>query len=295
MGKILVKKATLSNDEEVVARAEKVMEEAHAKCRKQDGSDDTNFANQLLDIYAMKLSIARDHNDKKRQKVLFDKALPLTEGGLGSVEIIGSIFEMGGRSRLEESRFEEASKYLFEAFGNYDNCGRRDKANECLKFYVFATLLSNLGVNPFDDPKITSYKDNRDIKYCQAITQSYLTKNLVKFDLDLKFLDKHDPILEYAAPLKKSLQKNMLLALVKPYSNISLSYCRRKLKAGNDEAESLLVELILDRQIKGVIDESAGILFLEDALTEADIMYRAIKGMTNELTKVTKTVFSAVN
>jgi hypothetical protein len=50
--------------------------------------------------------------------------------------------------------------------------------------------------------------------------------------------------------LKRLIQKDLFLEVVKPYTNISMSYVGKRIHTTPEETESIVVELILNQQIQ---------------------------------------------
>ena len=66
------------------------------------------------------------------------------------------------------------------------------------------------------------------------------------------FLFFQDPVVSpYVPALQRLFQKEVFLDLCKPYANISLPFVANKINATPEETENLLVEMILDGQVKG--------------------------------------------
>jgi hypothetical protein len=49
--------------------------------------------------------------------------------------------------------------------------------------------------------------------------------------------------------LKRLIQKDLFLEVVKPYTNISMAYIGKRIHTTPEETESIVVELILNQQI----------------------------------------------
>eukprot|EP01126_Amoeba_proteus_P028226 TRINITY_DN2786_c0_g1_i5.p1 TRINITY_DN2786_c0_g1~~TRINITY_DN2786_c0_g1_i5.p1 ORF type:complete len:494 (+),score=106.89 TRINITY_DN2786_c0_g1_i5:335-1816(+) len=279
------------NDREIRA----ILDEAHDLCRNPDGSDNVGQSNLLLDIYGMKITMADEKENNKLLKVLFEKAVLLSTSGLASNTVLGVIFRAGGRSRMRDCKYADASQHFFEAFKNYDECRNADMAVECLKLLVFSTLLSGSKVNPFDDKRAASYGSRNEIKSYEKLVKDVLGRNIDGFENSIKPMVRDDVVKKYVVHLRRLVQKDVFLDLVKPYSNISVKFVASKIHATDEETEELLVELILDRKIEGVIDQSTGVVTMKRPHVVTENYYHNLNRVCNSVHNLTKTVLQSVN
>jgi COP9 signalosome complex subunit 2 len=63
-------------------------------------------------------------------------------------------------------------------------------------------------------------------------------------------------IREYIDAVLRTIRTQVLVALIKPYTRIELSFVAAQLNISVDEVEDLLVTLILDNRIQGKIDQT---------------------------------------
>jgi hypothetical protein len=61
---------------------------------------------------------------------------------MGNNAILGTIYGVGGRSKMRERRFADAAKNLVEAVKNWDLCRNTTETEDCIKLMVVSTLLS---------------------------------------------------------------------------------------------------------------------------------------------------------
>jgi hypothetical protein len=97
------------------------------------------------------------------------------------------------------------------------------------------------------------------------LVDAFHSNDIKKFE---KILDKNEGkvmddefIREYIADLRKTIRKQVLLQVVRPYTRISLEALSKELNGISvKDIENLLVPLILDRKLEGRIDQVKGIL-----------------------------------
>jgi len=269
----------------------------HKDCQLPDGTDDPSKGNQLMDIYALKIAMYTERNNQRKLKELYEKALQIK--GLCNPRISGIIHECGGKMHMRERNWQEANTDFFEAFKNYDDAGTRKQSCQCLKYLVLANMLSGSKINPFDEQRAKSYQNNAEIKAMIELIEAYQSNKIREFEKILK--DNNEAILgddfmkDYIEDLMKKLRSQVLMKLIKPYTNISLKFISIELNIKPQEVENLLVELILDNQIRGQIDQIKQILLLVDNKSSNFWKYKALQKWTTNLTSLEKTVFGRVN
>eukprot|EP00029_Vermamoeba_vermiformis_P005475 TRINITY_DN1913_c0_g1_i1.p1 TRINITY_DN1913_c0_g1~~TRINITY_DN1913_c0_g1_i1.p1 ORF type:complete len:464 (-),score=167.38 TRINITY_DN1913_c0_g1_i1:147-1487(-) len=276
---------------------EKKLRKMHAECQTPDGRDDPSKGNQLMEIYAMEISMHSARANYRKLKELYEKALQIK--GLCNPKISGIIHECGGKMHMRERNWVNANTDFFEAFKNYDDAGARSDSVKCLKYLVLANMLSGSKINPFDEQRAKSYQNNKDIRAMIDLIDAYQRHVIKAFEKVLK--ENKEAILgdefiaDYIQDLMKSLRSEVLLELIQPYTNISLPFISKELNITPKEVEDLLVELILDNKIRGHIDQVNQMLLLSATKSSSYWKYRSIQKWTDNLTSLEKTILGRVN
>jgi len=287
----LVKRADRSLDAEISS----ILETAHDLCKKDGADDVANHSSSLLDIYSLKIQSAEQSNNGKALKFFFEKALPLTTGGIASAYNIGVIFRCAGNVKLRDAKYADASQYFCESFKNYDECRNIISAEETLKLWVFSSLLSGAKVSPFDDARAMSHLNKLAIKNFERIVKSVIGKNIESFLKDVRPALRDPLVAGFVPALQRVVQKDVFLDLVKPYANISIPFIATKIMATPEETENMLVEMILDGQVNGTIHQNEGVLYLKAPKTARDFYYQHMKHVSFSVSKLQNSVMLAVN
>lgn len=190
---------------------------------------------------------------------------------------------------MRERNWTEANTDFFEAFKNYgmtrlytqtntkiytfaslaDDAGARKQSCQCLKYLVLANMLSNSNVNPFHEQRAKSYQNNKEIEAMLNLVEAYQNSDLKRFEKELRSNKEavlnDEFIASYIEDLMKKIRCRVLLERIKPYTNITISFIAKELNIDPKEVEPLLVELILDGQVQGQIDQINQILLLQGA------------------------------
>jgi len=269
----------------------------HKECQLPDGKDDPSKGNQLMEIYALEISMHSARANFRKLKELYEKALQIK--GLCNPRISGIIHECGGKMHMRERNWETANTDFFEAFKNYDDAGARQNSCQCLKYLVLANMLSKSKINPFDDSRAKSYQNNAEIQAMISLIDAYQHNEIRTFEKVLKKKKKNimgdEFIADYIQDLMKSLRSEVLLSLIRPYTNISIGFISKELNVSSKEVEELLVELILDNRIRGHIDQINQMLLLSATKSSAFWKYRSIQKWTDNLISLEKSILGRVN
>lgn len=106
---------------------------------------------------------------------------------------------------------------------------------------------------------------------------------------------REDIVKEYIPLLKRLIQKDLFLEVVKPYSNISMTYVGKRIHATPEETESIVVELILNQQIRATIDQASGVLNLDTTTQSYTDFYGAMHLVSIAVDKIQRNVLSGLS
>merc|ERR1711862_506997 len=126
---------------------------------------------------------------------------------------------------------------------------------------------------------VTAY-ENRDIKGFEKVLQS--NKETI---MDDKFISM------YVQDLLTNIRTQVLEKLLRPYTRVTISFISQELNVDENEAEQLLVTLILDEKIKGKIDQ-INRLFVVDKNPSSDnaLRYDALTEWSAQLHSLNRSV-----
>eukprot|EP01128_Nolandella_sp_AFSM9_P007978 TRINITY_DN455_c0_g1_i2.p1 TRINITY_DN455_c0_g1~~TRINITY_DN455_c0_g1_i2.p1 ORF type:complete len:288 (+),score=74.51 TRINITY_DN455_c0_g1_i2:610-1473(+) len=274
-----------------------VLERLHANCRTESGEDDPSKGSQLLEIYALKIQLSNELQDNARLKSLYTKALAIN--GLANPRVTGVIHQCGGKAHMREAKYKEANTDFIEAFKNYDEGGAGKDATACLKYLVLANLLSASDINPFDDNRAKAYSASAEIQGMIELVTSVQSKDLDGFERVLRLHkaaivgDKF--INGYIPSLRRELQKRVFVELSRPYTSVRLGFVGKRLHLSLEDAEAIIVEMILDEQVKGVIDQVEQVIHLYRQEEGSSRKYEGTSNWADSLKSIRSTIVSQVS
>jgi len=276
-----------------------LLEGLHTSCKNPDGTDDMSKGNQLLEIYALRVSRATERNDVKEQKQLYQAAIPVVQKALGNPRMQGIIYECGGKMELREAHFENARSAFFEAFKCFDESHANTECLSCLKYLVMANMLGGSRVDPFQDRRAKAHENNAEVALMKDTLGHFQNLDLKAFaNAEKTIRTKIDDrwIIEYLPAARRKLQKLMFLHLVKPYTTLRLTFVEKHLGLETVECEALIVELVLDAEVDISIDQIARILSVNRAPgAETNRKYHACQQWTSQLSSLTRNILGKVN
>lgn len=163
-------------------------------------------------------------------------------------------------------------------------------------------------INPFDSQEAKPYKNDPEILAMTNLVSAYQNNDIAQFELILRTQREKimaDPFIrehitghtffpagswlcwtkqEGLAELLRNIRTQVLVKLIRPYTRIQLSYLAAELNIPLPDVSKLLVHCILDKWIRGRIDEVKGVLEVEQtAGTDAADRYAALQRWTANL------------
>ena len=226
-------------------------------------SSSSSSSTTSMEIYALQIQLYSRQKDHKRLRETFHRAMAI-QGGIPHPRTLALMQELGGKMHMASKEYEAAGKTFFQAFKSYDEAGDPSRLR-CLKYLVLASMLHASTINPFDSQEARPYKDDPEIVAMTNLVQAFQNNEIHAFEQILRrnqrtiLLDEF--IREHIEDLLRTIRRQVLRRVIRPYKRISLQAIAREL---NDipvaDVESLLVGLILDGSLDGKIDRVDGVL-----------------------------------
>ncbi|XP_014246048.1 COP9 signalosome complex subunit 2-like [Cimex lectularius] len=242
-----------------------IIKQLKQACQKDDGDDDPQRGTQLMEILALEIQMYTSQKNTKKLKAIYEQSLRI-KSAIPHPLIMGVIRECGGKLHLSEEQYDKARHDFFEAFRSYDESGS-SRRTSCLKYLVLASMLMSSDINPFDCLEVKPYKNDPEILAMTKLVSAYQNGNLSKFEEVLRSNKEHlteDPFIrDHLQLLTKNCRSQVLLKIIKPYRRLKIPYISKQLNIEDDEVEKLLVSCILDKTIKGKIDQVNKVLIME--------------------------------
>jgi len=214
-----------------------------------------------MEIYAQE---SVNQKNLKQVRKTFEKAMAV-RGGIPHPRTLALIQELGGKMFMASKEYESASTTFFQAFKSYDEAGDPSRL-KCLKYLVMASMLHASTINPFDSQEARPYKDAPEIVAMTSLVSAFHNNEIQQFELTLK--RNHDTLMgddfcrEHMQDLLRTIRRQVLTSVIRPYTRISLAALAEELNGISIvDVEQLLIGLILDGTLQGDIDQMEGVLY----------------------------------
>ncbi|KAH8147425.1 uncharacterized protein LAJ45_08581 [Morchella importuna] len=287
-----IKLAKLWLDRKEYGRLTRNVRLLHQACQKPDGTDDPSKGTYLLEVYAIEIQMYSETGNNKKLKVLYNKSLRV-RSAVPHPRIMGIIRECGGKMHMNEENWKDAQSDFFESFRNYDEAGSLQRI-QVLKYLVLASMLMKSEINPFESQETKPYKTDPRIVAMTDLVEAYQRNEIHRYE---SILEKNkadilsDPFIrEHIDEVTRNIRTEALLKLIAPFTRFTLDFIARQLRISVPEVQEILGFLILDKKIRGKINQENGTVQIESNV-DAERMH-AMKEWSSALERLSTTLFN---
>lgn len=135
-----------------------------------------------------------------------------------------------------------------------------------LKYLVLTTMLMKSEINPFDSQETKSFKNDERISAMTDLVDAYQRDDIQRYESILQNNKDvlADPfIAENIDEVTRNMRTKGVLKLIAPYTRFNLALVAKQLKISVAEVQDIVGFLIVDKQLKGKIDEEKGTVEVE--------------------------------
>lgn len=235
-------------------------------CELAKGVNDPKKEPLLMEVLALQMQYAmsRTADGGRSMRHFVARALSI-HSAVPHPRTLGIIHECSGKVMMNEHRWPLAKQEFFDAFKNYDESGSPRRLL-CLRYLVLAAMLEHSQVNPFETPETKSYAANELIAPTLAVWTAFESLDVRALARALEqsgaAFAQEQFISRFVPLVVRSLHVLKVAQLVKAYRRMRIPFIARELDIPDDQCEALLVELILDGQLAGEIDQVDHVLLL---------------------------------
>uniref|UniRef100_A0A7S1Q4M3 Probable 26S proteasome regulatory subunit rpn-6.2 n=1 Tax=Neobodo designis TaxID=312471 RepID=A0A7S1Q4M3_NEODS len=204
-----------------------------------------------------------------------------------------------GVLHAEERDYKTAFSYLYEAFEGYHNLGDHFReARQALRQMILTKVLCDVPDElrvVLTAKSVLEYK-GRDMDAMRAVAEAYRLKDTHMFtqirsdyadELEDTFTQRH------LTDMYDRLLEGHLLRLIEPYHRVQLEYLAESLKLDAGLVESRLSQMILDKKLRGIVDQQHRCLIVfeeehptklyESAITTLDSMDKLVTALFDKV------------
>jgi COP9 signalosome complex subunit 2 len=260
-----IKLAKLFLDRKDYNAVAKKVRELHKACELPDGTDDPSKGTYSLEIYALEIQMYAETKNNKQLKRLYERALKV-RSAVPHPKIMGIIRECGGKMHMSEENWKDAQSDFFESFRNYDEAGSLQRI-QVLKYLVLTTMLMKSDINPFESQETKPYKGDARISAMTDLVDAYQRDDIHKYESILqnnKDLLEDPFIAENIDEVTRNMRTKAVVKLIAPYTRFKLSFIAKQLRISVPEVQDILGFLIVDKKVKGKINQQDGTMEIEN-------------------------------
>ncbi|KAK1833208.1 PCI domain-containing protein [Podospora conica] len=259
-----IKLARLLLDRKHYHAVARKLRELHRACQKEDGSDDPSKGTYSLEIYALEIQMYSETRNNNQLKSLYRKALKV-RSAVPHPKIQGIIRECGGKMHMSEENWKEAQSDFFESFRNYDEAGDLRRI-QVLKYLLLTTMLMKSDINPFDSQETKPYRNDPRIAAMTDLVDAYQRDDITKYE---SVIQKNQDLLadpfiaENIDEVTRNMRTKAVVRLIAPYTRMNMDWIARTLRIGYAEVQDIVSHLIVNGDVRGLIDEDKRTLVIE--------------------------------
>lgn len=196
----------------------------------------------------------------------------------------------------DERDFKTAFSYFYEAFEGFDSVDSL-LAVTALKYMLLSKIMLK---QPEDVLSITVGRlalkyAGGDIEAMKAVAGAASKRSLAEFQRALeeyrRELTEDGIIQAHLNTLYDQMLEQNLLRILEPYSRTQVEEIARQINLPVDPVEKKLSQMILDRNISGILDQGAGVLILFSDPNSSDSTYDAVLDTLLSLSKVVDSLY----
>lgn len=160
---------------------------------------------------------------------------------------------------------------------------------QVLKYLVLTTMLMGSDINPFDSQETKPYKNDPRIAAMTELVDAYQRDDITQYEKVLKQNQDllADPfIAENIDEVTRNMRTKAVVKLVAPYTRFRLDFIAKRLSISIAEVQDIVGFLIMDKKLRGKINQDAGTVEIEsradqDRMTAVADWTTAIRSLAN--------------
>jgi len=168
---------------------------------------------------------------------------------------------------MSEENWKGAQSDFFESFKNYDEAGSLQRI-QVLKYLVLSTMLSGSDINRFDSQETKPYQNDPRISTMTNLVNAYQREDIHEYEKilqDNKDLLQDPFIAENIDEVTRNVRTKAVVKLVAPYTRFTLAFISKQLKISLPEVQEIVGFLIVDKRLRGKIDQQNGTVEIESS------------------------------
>lgn len=249
--------------------------------------DRADKGNELLEIYALKIRLSFAQNNVSEMRSLYEATKDLN-AAVKDPRSQSVIRECWGLMHAHDKQWQRAYAEFYTAFQAYQEISLRDKAKQCLQYVIVTNLLAGGTQNPFDAREAKVYQNDADIQSIVQLRAAYEKVDVSAFNTALQEIQQAaDPFITHNLnTLILDFHSRAVCSLIHSYQRIAVQSLAHHLNVSSKQVEQIVVQLIVDGEISGLIDQLNGTVKLSRVDKAAWHQYTAQQQWTKQAAKI---------
>merc|ERR1719361_1407849 len=231
-----------------------LIDKMHSAC-KANGTDDPKKADQLIQIYAVRIEQMFATGDMSQLEKIYHLTNKLS-ANVSEYRSAPILAEFRGKYFSEQRDWGKAYGEFFEAIKKNSD---QSRAKLCVKYLVLVTMLGEENADPFASREVKIYETDKTVAPMVSLYKYFLENQIYKLDTLFKKEEQSlcsDSFISKLLPqIAVKLRKKTLVAILRPYQRVKLNWLAGQLYYDSARTEQLLIGMILDGTILARINQ----------------------------------------
>eukprot|EP00918_Siedleckia_nematoides_P033671 GHVU01073155.1.p1 GENE.GHVU01073155.1~~GHVU01073155.1.p1 ORF type:complete len:477 (+),score=108.81 GHVU01073155.1:112-1542(+) len=234
----------------------------------REGDNTSSTANQAtaptmgnterIELNALEIQLCGLTGDRLRLREIYPSNAELSSVVFDQ-KTVATICRSGGEMYLQDGEWVSARNELLAAFRAFQQSGLSAEARRMLKYTALATLLAASPIDDLQSPEALAYQAEPEIRAVAKLRSAVEDNDLVKVQEVIAAPEAQLMSDALVAPLLgdllRSIRKQVLTRLVRPYRRVQLSFLAQELCTGIPQLITVLIPLLEEKKIDGSIDD----------------------------------------
>lgn len=186
-----------------------------------------------------------------------------------------------------EKDYRTSFSYFYEAFEAHNSAENMPKAKSAMKYMLLSKIMHNRcqDVKSLIASKSGLKYAGVEIDAMSAVANAHQDRSLKKFE---EVLQQHanqlgeDPIVKFhLTDLNETLLEQNILRILEPFSRVEIAHVAELIELPLQRTQAKLREMILDKKLKGTLDQGVGVLIVFEEETVRSTYDNSLKTIKN--------------